>query len=328
MTTPLDIIQLSLKDAGVMGLGQTPLNEDLNDAFQRLNWMVSQWARKRWLIWHLVDVAKVSTGAQSYTVGPGGDFNLANRPDKLHAAYLRFNFGPSILTNPPQSIVPTGSPFVFIAPSNGNVLVGGGTVSGLFISYINGNPSWQVATSPIAVTAGDAVQVIYSVAPAMSFTPAVPALAPGDVPPNATDLPLSIIESREDWSIIRQKGLSGTTTHIFYDSIFPVAKVYPFPYPQIGQELHLIVKEQLPEFTSLSQNIILPPEYMAALHYNLAIRLRAAYNLPTPQIDPVAGFAADALNVIRSANFQIPRLRIAASLSRLGIYNVISDGYD
>jgi hypothetical protein len=325
MPTPLDIIQLALKDAGAIGIGQTPLTEDVNDSFQRLNWMVSTWARKRWLIWHLVDVAKVSTGAQSYTVGPGGDFNLASRPDKLHAAYVRFNFGPSILTNPPQSIVPTGSPFVFIAPSNGNVLVGGGTVTGLFVSYINGNPSWQVATSPIAVTQGDAIQVIYSVAPAMSFTPAVPALAPGDVPPNATDVTLQIIESREDYALFRQKGMSGTTSHIFYDSAYPVGKVWPYPSPTIGQELHLIVKEQLPEFTSTSQNIILPPEYMAALHYNLAIRLRAAYGLPTPQVDVVAGFAADALNVIRSANAQIKRLQIAPELGRIGLYNIISD---
>ena len=89
MTTPLNLINLALKDAGVLGVGMTALAEDINDAFTRLNLMISEWQRKRWLIWHLVDVSKVSTGVQSYTVGPGGDFNVAVRPDRLEAAFLR-----------------------------------------------------------------------------------------------------------------------------------------------------------------------------------------------------------------------------------------------
>jgi hypothetical protein len=86
--TPLDIITLALKKAGVVGVGQTPEAEDTNDAFTDLNMMLGQWSRRRWLVFHLVDVAKVSTGAASYTVGPGGDFNVA-RPDRIESAYVR-----------------------------------------------------------------------------------------------------------------------------------------------------------------------------------------------------------------------------------------------
>ena len=89
MTAVNDIINLALKDSGVLGVGQTPAAEDTNDAFFRTNMMLAQWARKRWLIYHLVDVSKVSTGANSYTVGPGGDFNVAYRPDRLEAAFFR-----------------------------------------------------------------------------------------------------------------------------------------------------------------------------------------------------------------------------------------------
>jgi hypothetical protein len=86
--TPLDIITLALKKAGVVGVGQTPEAEDTNDAFSDLNMMLGQWSRRRWLVFHLVDVARVSTGAASYTVGPGGDFNVA-RPDRIESAYVR-----------------------------------------------------------------------------------------------------------------------------------------------------------------------------------------------------------------------------------------------
>lgn len=78
----------SLRAAGILGVGQSALAEDYADVFSALNAMLAQWNRKRWLIWHLVDVSLVSTGAQSYSVGIGGDFNVA-RPDRLEAAFFR-----------------------------------------------------------------------------------------------------------------------------------------------------------------------------------------------------------------------------------------------
>lgn len=86
--TPLDIINFSLKASGVLGVGQSPLAEDLNDSFTALNGLLAVWQRKRWLIWHLTDNALTSTGAVSYSVGPGGDFDVA-RPDRLEAAFFR-----------------------------------------------------------------------------------------------------------------------------------------------------------------------------------------------------------------------------------------------
>ena len=69
MTTPQDIIRAALKKAGVLGVGQSALAEDTNDAYDDMQDMLGQWQRKRWLIWHLVDYSVLSTGAQSYSVG-------------------------------------------------------------------------------------------------------------------------------------------------------------------------------------------------------------------------------------------------------------------
>lgn len=88
LTTPQDLITFSLRATGILGVGQSGLAEDYQDAFSALNGMMAQWNVNRWLIYHLVDVAKVTTGAQFYTVGPGGDFNVA-RPTRLEAAYFR-----------------------------------------------------------------------------------------------------------------------------------------------------------------------------------------------------------------------------------------------
>lgn len=88
MTTALDIINLAQESAGNLGVGQTLLSEDVAKGLRVLNMMLGQWNRNRWLVYHLVDTAFTCTGAQSYTVGSGGNFNIA-RPDRLEAAYIR-----------------------------------------------------------------------------------------------------------------------------------------------------------------------------------------------------------------------------------------------
>lgn len=88
LTTPQDLISFSLRAIGVLGTGQSALPEDYQDALSALNAMLGEWTFERWLVYHLIDVAKVSTGAISYTVGPGGDFDTP-RPDRLEAAFFR-----------------------------------------------------------------------------------------------------------------------------------------------------------------------------------------------------------------------------------------------
>jgi hypothetical protein len=82
-TTAIDLASQALRDCGAWGVGQTPLAEDIQDAKMRLQWMLQQWERKRWFVYHLVTYKVVARqdpeglyqGKQFYTVGPGGDFN-------------------------------------------------------------------------------------------------------------------------------------------------------------------------------------------------------------------------------------------------------------
>lgn len=117
-TTATDLCSAALKDSGAYGVGQTPLAEDITDAKARLQWMLQQWQRKRWFVYHLVTYSCVAQsdptgqfqGKQVYTVGPGGDFNTdlrirpqtdeydshfgagyatSARPNRIESAYLR-----------------------------------------------------------------------------------------------------------------------------------------------------------------------------------------------------------------------------------------------
>lgn len=237
VTTPNDVILLALTDAGVIGQGQTASGQDIADSFNRCNMMLAQWQRKRWLVYHLVDQAFTSTGAVSYTVGVGGNFNVL-RPDRVEAAYFR-----------------------------------------------------QILTSSV---------------------------------PNQVDYPLELIEAREDYSRIMLKTLQTFPQYLFYDAAFPLGSVYPWPViPATIYELHILLKAELGQFTSLTQTINLPPEYFACILHNLTARLQIAYKIP---IDPgVVALAKDALNTVRGANTQIPRLHMPQAVLRPGHYNIFSD---
>jgi hypothetical protein len=116
--TPLDLITQALKKTGVVGVGQTPLAEDVNDAFLDLNLMLGQWNRKRWLIYHLTEVAFPATGATSYRIGPGMAVDVPARVTKIDSAFYRinptpdlspdFSFGFSSDFGPPDQIGSTG----------------------------------------------------------------------------------------------------------------------------------------------------------------------------------------------------------------------------
>lgn len=237
MTTPRDIIRLALKSCGALGVGQTPLAENENDAFLLLNQMLAQWQRKRWMVYRMVTTALTSTGATSYTIGPGGDFNVATRPDKLQAAFVR-----------------------------------------------------QLTSST----------------------------------PNQVDYSLGLIMAREDYNNIAIKNLTSLPSYVFYDPVYPLGVVYPWPVPQASiYALHLSTLMILAQFTGLSETISLPEEYLAALHYNLSIRLAATYQLPVnPRLEAMA---LEATDVLMGANAQVPRLQMPAGLVRSGVYNPYSD---
>lgn len=91
-TTLGDVVNASLRECGAVGRGQTALPEDFQDAWARLQWMIQQWERKRWMVYHLKTYSIVSTGAVSYTMGPGGQIDTGPqsvRPARIESAFLR-----------------------------------------------------------------------------------------------------------------------------------------------------------------------------------------------------------------------------------------------
>jgi hypothetical protein len=224
-------------------------SKDVSDAFTLLRLMLAQWQRKRWLLWSEEDVSVVSTGANYYTIGPRGDFNI-QRPDKIHAA--------KVILGPGQF------------GSGGSVLA-------------------EELPFPLGVQ------------------PTAPA-------PNLVNIPLAIIEAKEDWNKIAIPDLKSIPGAVFYDSAFPIGRVYFWPVaPANTYELHLTVKVSLPYYDDLDDDLGLPPEYADAILNNLAVRIALASGVNVSPL--LVGEARASLNTIRLANSQIPLLSMPAALS-------------
>jgi hypothetical protein len=76
-----------------------------------------------------------------------------------------------------------------------------------------------------------------------------------------------------------------------------------WPIPAAGTfELHILTKGSLPVYTTLTDPIALPPEYMSALTYSLAVELAMNFGLdPKPAL---VGKMRAAMNTVRLANVQ------------------------
>lgn len=236
--TPSDLINLALKTANVLGVGQVASAEDMNDAFNLMNMMLAQWQRRRYMIYQLITASKQATGAISYTVGPAGDFNIA-RPAKLEFAYFRQN------TNTP-----------------------------LPVSY-----------------------------------------------------PLEILRAREDYDRISVKDLNAFPRYAFYDAGYPLGNLFVWPIPNNQYEIDITVMQQLQQFATINDQIALPPEYAAAIMWNLTLELYPFYGLPVSPV--VQGKAEASMRIIEESNAQIPQLQMPSALRSNGggTYNIYGDFY-
>lgn len=238
--TAADVIRLALLNAGAVTLSQTIYAEDMYAGYDLLNGMLGIWSRKRWLVWHLLDISvSTESGKRQYSITPGGDFDFP-RPDRLESAYFR---------------------------------------------------QFTVAGSPNV---------------------------------NPVDFPLEILESMEDYAQVALKYLQSWPQAVFYDAAFPAGQVLPVPIPNVpNSELHVLIKDTLNQFPTITTPVNLPPEYFEAIWTNLAVRLGGIY--PGVEITPrLAGLAKAALATIRGANAQIPRLTMPTGMVRPPLYNILS----
>ena len=136
------------------------------------------------------------------------------------------------------------------------------------------------------------------------------------------DYPVTIIDSREDYSRIALKALQSFPAWAYYDPAYPLGNLDFYPVPNNTFELHIVTMEALPQFTAPAQTISLPPEYMTAIRYNLALYLAPSYQIE-PQRSLVT-LATNAKRIVKRMNSQIPGMTMPRGLGSKQRFNIFS----
>ena len=86
--------------------------------------------------------------------------------------------------------------------------------------------------------------------------------------------------SKERYQEISTKDTgSDISTRFWYEREWPLGKIHLYPVPSSGVQLVLYTWQPLPSGLGLDDRLSLPPGYMRALRFNLAIELAADYGI-------------------------------------------------
>lgn len=240
MPTGQDVVSAALKKAGILGVGRNASAQDTNDALSDLNDMIAEWNTQRWMVWDLLVDGFVSDGRTTpYTIGPGGNYNVSRRPDRLESGFLR-------------QLVATGL----------NV-----------------------------------------------------------------DTPIDIIPAGEEYDLLSLKQLTSFTLYAYLDSEWPMGNIFLYPWPNASQyEIFFRLKDVIPIVTANTDLSVIPDQYISALKFNLARRLRQAYGKGLQPDIELNNLARNSLDVVKCSNLQIPELRMPKVLTMASSsYNILSD---
>lgn len=324
MTTARDFVNLAAKEAGLLGVGQTLLSEDINDCFTLLRRMFSQWQKRRWLVPNLIDISAVGNGLISNKIGPGQYWNHP-RPDKIQSAYIvQLNTGQNPISMPCRLIF-SYEDYAQIAVKNlpslpyvvwydaaypyGNVFFWPIPNSQYECHLVVKGPiNWQQQISAGTITNSGSGMTDGAYL-------AVPLIGGDENQQQATaDITIAggiatvvtLNDPGQNYNINDALGLD--------NSIIPGGLTSGFIWTVTNTTI------------SLDSEFDMPEEYEEAIHYNLAVRISAMYKIPS--MPETIGLAKIALNTIRAANTQVPTLGMPYGLVRGKAFNIYNaDGY-
>lgn len=320
-TTARDIVELALKEAGVLGVGQTALPEDINDGFTLLQRMIAQWQRRRWLVPNLLDISMPGNGLKSNTIGNGGYFNTP-RPDKIQAGYIIQNNTGSTPVSLPLFPIFSYEDYARIAVKDLNSLSdhffydGAYPLGNVFIWPIP-SPQYQIhliVKNLIGFSTGVSDGEITTQGAAYTDGIYVGVPLTGGTGEGAT----------ADITVTAGKVAIVTLDNPGNDyAVNNILSADPATIGETGGGFTWTVTEVA---ATLDSEFIMPDEYLEAMHYNLVIRLCSMYQT-TAQNSTIA-LAKSALNTVRRANAQVPRMVMPPALNRGKSFNLYNaDGY-
>lgn len=320
MVTALDIIKSARLLLNIDAVGDSVSDDEANDSFKDLNFMLDSWTTDRLSMYHMLDVVGTLNANQNpHTLG---------NPNAITKTYY------GGVTTDGQYCTITGRNYSISTP----VVFGGGASSasaGINYSICTidsdgdatstgiilptGQFSWyQRYTLPedvvgfclqsdssgagkdLSLTLYPEAQEIDIFAPRFLKIERAFTRSPGL--PTPVDFPMEIISSaRYQEFAVKNVGVN-YPTHLYYEPTFPVARLYTFPIQTTELEIHMSVWAKLQQLNTINDELNLPEGYANAIRYNLAVEIAPKYGKAMERGNPIFDRAKDLLRQLKAIN--------------------------
>jgi hypothetical protein len=162
-------------------------------------------------------------------------------------------------------------------------------------------------------------QTSYTIGPGADFDAPRPVriTAASIITDGSTHTPLELL-TPQDWASKSLREMPTTIpTELYCDYANPIATLYLYGYPTAGGELELWTWQILDQYVSVDSDVSLPPGYLEAVVYQLAVRLSGQFG--TVLRPDVFQLAREAKGVIKAFNASpSPAVASADSGTRCG----------
>ena len=287
--TAIQIIKSALRDIGQLAKGETPDSEDYEVALEALNLLIKSWQNKGIGLWLNEETTLyLQKDTIQYALGPSGD-HWTTDPHKTEAAAAADSAATSIVVDS------------YTGMADGDYIG---------IECDDGTLHWSTIDTPASttITIDDALDDEVSVDAHVYFYTAK-AQKPIEILANtirrvdsdANETPIELI-SRSQYLAINNKTNEGPVNSVYYDNQLTTGQFYVWPEPSDVQEfLRMTSRRPISDVDSLAHNVEVPPEFLLALEYNLALHCAPKFETEAPQfvIDMAYETLQDAMGLAR-----------------------------
>lgn len=186
---------------------------------------------------------------------------------------------------------------------------------------------WQV--EKLYVTAQQIVSVpmtgaqTYTIGPGAQIDVPLPARVDhAEWRQNTIDFPMRVVQSLEEYEEIDVKVLNGIPEILFFQRSYPTGTIYVWPQSSVG-DLRLTVRIPLTQYTTLTNDLNVPDEYVLAIRFSLAELLAPMFGIAAP--NNIISLGRNARRVMKRNNTQILPLYMPNGVMDAYRYNIFSD---
>lgn len=280
------IIEGALRLVEVIASGETPANDEIQDASDALNQMVKAWQAQGIHLWTMTEGTLFLTqGTAKYTLGPSGD----------HATSSYVETTLSAAASASDATLTVTSITGMTASDNVGIVKDDGT---FHWTTISGSPSGLTVTLATVIDGAAASgNTVYTYTSKIDRPLKIIDARREDS--NQQEVPFSDILTRDEYFDLPNKTASGLSSQGYYDPQLTNGVFYLWPSPSsIDDIINFTFARPFEDFDAASDNPDFPQEWLSVLKFNLAVEIAPEYGVSIEKQLNLKGMAKDKLDQV------------------------------